>query len=121
MWQDVYSGKRGHKLVTKALGEKLPPMGTYADEGSFEKIPVPLKLFSPPTGWTWYIYEWEADTGLCMGLVEGYETEFGYIDLNELAELTLMGGMLTVVERDLHWRTTDLATVCDMVGIGWHR
>ena len=49
------------------------------------------KLFSPYNGWRWYITEWDAETGTCFGLVEGFETELGYFDLTELAEATVFG------------------------------
>ena len=61
-----------------------------------------VKLFSPYTGWRWYITEWDAETGLCFGLVEGFETELGYFDLTELAGVTVFGGV-PAVERDLYW------------------
>ncbi len=62
------------------------------------------------TGWRWYITEWEAETGLCFGLVEGFETELGYFDLTELAEVTVFGGV-PAVERDLYWAPQTLGEI----------
>ena len=110
MWQDKHSGLRRHKLMTKELGEKIPAL--YANENAedYDAVLAPAKLFSPYTGWTWYITEWDAQSGLCFGLVEGLETELGYFDLTELAEVTVFGGV-PAVERDLYWEPTTLGEI----------
>ena len=68
------------------------------------------KLFSPYTGWRWYITEWAAETGLCFGLVQGYEVELGYFDLTELAESTVLGNV-PAVERDLYWEPKTIGEI----------
>ena len=77
MWQDNHSGRRRHKLMTKELGEKIPAIGANENAADHDAVLAPAKLFCPYNGWTWYITEWEAETGLCFGLVEGFETELG--------------------------------------------
>ena len=62
------------------------------------------------TGWTWYITEWNAATGECFGLVEGFETELGYFDLTELSEATVFG-RVPAVERDLYWKPETLGEI----------
>ena len=110
LWEDPNSGLRRHKLMTKELGETIPAL--YANENveNYDGVVVPAKLFSPYTGWRWYIAEWDAETGLCFGLVEGFETELGYFDLTELAETTVLGGV-PAVERDLYWKPTTLGDI----------
>ena len=110
MWQDNHSGLRRHKLMTKELGEKIPAL--YANENveDYDAVLAPAKLFSPYNGWTWFITEWEAETGLCFGLVEGFETELGYFDLTELAEATVFG-RVPAVERDLYWKPMTLGEI----------
>ncbi len=110
IWQDPNSGLRRHKLMTKELGDTIPAL--YANENveDYDSVLAPAKLFSPYTGWTWYITEWEAETGLCFGLVEGYETELGYFSLDELAEVTVFGGV-PAVERDLYWKPATLGEI----------
>ena len=61
---------------------------------------VRVKLFSPYAGWSWYITEWDPATGLCFGLVEGLETALTNSHLDELAEVTVFGGV-PAVERGL--------------------
>ncbi len=109
-WQDPNSGIRGHKLMTKDLGETIPAL--YANENveDYDTVVAPAKLFSPYSGWTWYITEWQAETGLCFGLVEGFETELGYFDLTELAQATVLGDV-PAVERDLYWQPQTLREI----------
>ena len=51
-----------------------------------------------------------AETGTCFGLVEGFETELGYFDLTELAEVTVFGGV-PAVELDLYWEPQTLGEI----------
>ena len=110
MWQDNHSGLRRHKLMTKELGEKIPAL--YANENApdYDAVLAHVKLFTPFSNWTWFITEWEAETGLCFGLVQGFEEELGYFSLDELAEVTVFG-QVPAVERDLYWKPTTLGEI----------
>ncbi len=109
-WQDTHSGPRGHQLMTKELADTIPPL--YANDGAddHDAVLARVKLFSPYNGWRWYITEWDSETGLCFGLVEGFETEAGYFDLAELAEVTVFGSV-PAVERDLYWEPMTLGEI----------
>ena len=109
-WQDTHSGRRGHKLMTKELGATIPAIGANENVDDHDSVPAPAKLFSPYNGWRWYITEWDPETGLCFGLVEGFETEIGYFDLTELAEVTVFGSV-PAVERDLYWAPMTLGEI----------
>ena len=50
------------------------------------------------------------ETGLCFGLVEGFEAEIGYFDLTELAEATVFGSV-PAVERDLYWQPETIGEI----------
>ena len=110
MGQDPNIGLRGHKLMTKDLADTIPAL--YANENvqDYDTVLAPAKLFSPYTGWRWYITEMDPATGLCFGLVEGFETELGYFDLTELAEAKVFGPV-PAVERDLYWKPTTLGEI----------
>ena len=110
MWQDKHSGIRGHQLMTKELAGTIPAL--YANENveNHDAVVARVKLFSPYNGWRWYVTEWEAETGLCFGLVEGFEKELGYFSLDELAEVTVFGGV-PAVERDLYWEPKTLGEI----------
>ena len=109
-WRDPLSGPRRHKLMTKELGESIPAIGAHEDAPDYDGVLAPAKLFSPYSGWTWYITELDAETGLCFGLVEGFETELGYFSLDELAEATVFGGV-PAVERDLYWQPRTIGEI----------
>ena len=101
-WQDNHSRYRGHKLMTKELGDTVPAIGANQDADDFDGVLAPAKLFSPYNGWRWYITEWDPATGLCFGLVEGFKAELGYFDFTELAEATVFRGV-PAIKRDLYW------------------
>ena len=96
--------------MTKELGEKIPALYANENVADYDAVLAPAKLFSPYNGLSWYITEWEAETGLCFGLVEGFETELGYFDLTELAEATVFGSV-PAVERDLYWKPKTLGEI----------
>ena len=102
VWQDAHSGVRGHELMTKEVGDTIPALYANENVANYDDVLAPAKLFSPYSGWTWFITELDPETGLCFGLVEGFESEIGYFDLTELAEATVFGGV-PAVERDLYW------------------
>ena len=110
VWQDKHSGIRGHALMTKEAGEKTPAL--YANENvkDYDTVLAPTKLFSPFSNWTWFITEWDAGTGTCFGLVQGFEEELGYFDLTELAEARVFGGV-PAVERDLYWQPKTIGEI----------
>ena len=72
-WQDNHSGRRRHKLMTKELGDTIPAIGANENVEDHDDVLAPAKLFSPYSNWTWYVTEWDAETGLCFGLVKGFE------------------------------------------------
>ena len=116
-WQDNHSGKRRHKLMTKELGDTIPVIGATDNVADYDAVLAPAKLFSPYSGWRWYITEYDAETGLCFGLVEGFEVELGYFDLTELAEATVFGGV-PAVERDLYWQPVTIGEIRRRSGTG---
>ena len=96
--------------MTKELGDTIPAL--YANENvpDYDAVLAITKLFSPWSNWTWFITEWDRETGECFGLVEGFETELGYFSLDELAEVTVFG-TVPAVERDLYWKPTTLGEI----------
>ena len=110
IWRDNHSGKRGHDLMTKELGDTIPALYANENVANYDDVLAHAKLFSPYSGWTWYVTEWDPATGLCFGLVEGFETELGYFDLTELAEVTVFGGV-PAVERDLYWQPKTIGEI----------
>ena len=110
IWRDNHSGRRGHALMTKELGETIPALHANENVRDYDTVLAPAKLFSPYGNWTWYVTEWDPATGTCFGLVEGFEVELGYFDLTELSEATVFGGV-PAVERDLYWTPKTIGEV----------
>ena len=109
-WKDQHSKKRRHKLMTEELGATIPPLYTNKDIEDYDTVIARAKLFNPFSHWTWYITEWEPETGTCFGLVEGFEIELGYFDLDELSKITVMKEVLAI-ERDLNWKPKTLGEI----------
>ena len=106
---------RGMKLLTQELRRKLPAL--YAQDGKGGKATVYTKLFTPDSGWSWWITEGSAikdESGhevdfQFFGLVQGHEKELGYFNLAELEEVT--GPMGLPIERDLYWKPRSLEEI----------
>ena len=109
-WQDKHSGYRRHKLMTKELGGRTPAIGANEEVDDYDEVLAEARLFCPYTGWRWYVTEWDPETGMCFGLVEGFEVELGYFDLTELAESTVLGNV-PAVERDLYWEPKTIGEI----------
>jgi len=101
VWVDPFRGKRGHSLMTAAVARKIPPIGATG-ELKRDEITVHAKLFSPYTGWVWYIIEMEPNIGLCF-------MEMGNFYLSELCSVSAYGA--PAIERDLYWQSRPLGEV----------
>ena len=73
--------------MTKEIAGTIPALYANEDVEGYDTVVARVKLFSPYNSWRWYVTEWDAETGLCFGLVEGFETEMGYFSVDELAEV----------------------------------
>lgn len=92
------------KLMTKEIEKKLKPLMHY-DKTEPKDIPVPLKIFNPYGGGTWFIYEYDPVEKRAFGFVNliGDDcAELGYISLQELEDFSLAKGTLKL-ERDKLW------------------
>ena len=97
------------KLMTKELEAKLPPL--YANEELGNDAVALVKYFTPDADWTWYATEYDPDAKQFFGLVDGFERELGYFNLEELE--TLRGPLGLAVERDLYWKPTPLKSLLE--------
>ncbi len=99
-------GMRRHKLMPEDLRSRLPQL--YSQEN--EKDPMVWgKFFSPYSGYTLYITEFDGDDTL-FGYVTGMDSdELGYSSLNELASAERGG--LPLIERDKYFTPKRLSEV----------
>ena len=99
------------KLMTQEIEQKLPELYYFETAG---KEPIAtVKFFDPVGSWTWYVAEGrKQDNGdwLFWGLVDGFESEYGYFTLNELehAKDGSRGIYALPIERDLYFHPTPL-------------
>ena len=70
------------KLLTQAIRKALPPL--YSQDGKGEAVIAHVKFFTPDSNWTWYATEFDPESGLFFGLVQGFEEELGSFSLAEL-------------------------------------
>lgn len=82
------------KLLTKEILSKTPALHT----GGKDKL-ITAKLFTPDSGWTWFIAEYNPTTQEAYGFVNGHYGEWGYFNLAEIE--ALRGPLGLRVERDL--------------------
>ena len=97
----LISGRRKIlQLLTKKIESQLRANHKANADGEKTFAPI-VKLFNPYGVGTWYLSELD-DNDIAFGYCNlGYETELGYVDLNELKSMVLpFGGK---VERDLYW------------------
>jgi hypothetical protein len=96
------------KLLNEELRKALPKL--RQQEGSADPV-VFAKFFFPASGWTWFVTEGEAQTDdfLFYGHVVGFEREWGYFTLRELAEVEVSG---LGVERDLYFEPKPFSKCC---------
>jgi|TARA_R110002020_G_scaffold98571_9_gene234501 hypothetical protein len=87
------------KLMTKEIEKKIPNM-TYESNSDSR---VYAKYFHPMSSWTWYALEYDPETKLMYGWVDGDVPEYGSFSLQELEEVKIMG---MGIERDKYWDDT---------------
>lgn len=102
------------KLFTKEILKKLPKYGELAEK-SMDEITVQVKLFDCAGNFTWYIYEYDPETGLAMACVSGSEVELGSVYIPEIQRV--LGWRL---ERDLHFSPRNLKDVYVSLRSGKH-
>ena len=87
------------ELITKELEERLP--GLYATDGRRGKVAV-AHLFAAWADWDWYVVEYDPVERVAFGLVNGFESEYGYFSIAEMEEMN-RGAGFEVIERDEHF------------------
>ena len=98
---------RGHKMMTAALGKKIPPL--YSQDEKGDEAIVYAHYFNPYGIGEWWILEWDGKDEM-FGYADLGFPELGYISLSELENVSI-GGMELPIERDLHWREKTLGEV----------
>lgn len=94
------------KLLTKAIERKLPRLYETEEIPTDEKV-VQVKFFCITNGWTWYGVEYDPEEKIFFGLVEGWETEWGYFSLEEFEAINA-SKPFPIIERDAYFEPTKI-------------
>ena len=89
------------KLLTKENIKSLPALYSQEKLGLEQKAVV--KFFTPWSNWTWYATEFDENTGLFYGLVDGTEKEMGTWTIEELKSVNGPFGLK--IERDMYFKS----------------
>lgn len=95
------------KLLTKEILKKVPKL--YAQDGKGMEAVAYAKFFDPCGSWTWYMTEYDPETGEAFGLVKGFEDELGYFSIPELE--TVKGKLGLGIERDRWFQSKKLSEI----------
>src|SRR5437762_7607669 len=83
------------RFLPDELAQVIPRL--YATE-KVKDPTVHAKFFTPDSGWTWFVTEFDPAERMCFGLVIGHERELGYFSLTELESPQKKGDWLRVFE-----------------------
>lgn len=82
-----YSKDDPENLMTDEMLEKVPELYAQEDVSLADKQVHAAYIIPFRSNWTWYMTEYDRESGDAFGLVLGIEPEWGYFNLEELKEL----------------------------------
>lgn len=95
-----------YDLLPADIVATIPKLGETAEN------PDPtfyLKWFTPDAGFTWYVAEYDPDSGICHGFVIGQFPEWGSFSVHEIRQIR--GALKLPVERDLCFNACPSSTI----------
>lgn len=93
------------KLITAAITNASKKFGLYSQDGKRGKAVVLARFFTPASNMTWYMTEFDPETGDGFGVVVGSATEWGYFNVNEMQNAKMQSGLfrgMQAIERDIY-------------------
>ena len=85
--QGYYSKDDPENLMTDEMIERVPEFYAQEDVTLADKEVHAAYIIPFRSNWTWYMTEYDRESGDAFGLVLGIEPEWGYFNLEELKEL----------------------------------
>lgn len=82
-----YSKDDPENLMTDEMLERVPELYAQEDVPLADKEVHAAYIIPLRSNWTWYMTEYDRESGDAFGLVLGIEPEWGYFNLEELKEL----------------------------------
>ena len=96
------------KLITQEIKSKAPAIGA-TEMLAADEVKIIAKFFNPAGAGSWYMTEYDPDTGIAFGAANIFELELGEFSIPELAAIKLPMGLS--IERDLYFGEHTLADV----------
>ena len=104
-----------HILMPDELLAVMPKL--RETEGQGNNIMIQVRYFTPTSNWVWYGIEFDPETGIFFGLVDGLEAELGYFSLQDLQEVSKQ--LTLPIERDLHFEPKTLREIQAQIKKRW--
>lgn len=82
-----YSKEDPENLMTDEMLERVPELYAQEDVALADKQVHAAYIIPFRSNWTWYMTEYDRESGDAFGLVLGFEPEWGYFNIHELEEL----------------------------------
>ena len=82
-----YSKDNPENLMTEEILEGVPGLYSQEDVALADKQVHAAYIIPFRSNWTWYMTEYDKESGYAFGLVLGIEPEWGYFNIEELKEL----------------------------------
>lgn len=82
-----YSKDEPENLMTDEMLKRVPELYAQEDVALADKEVHAAYIIPFRSNWTWYMTEYDRESGDAFGLVLGIEPEWGYFNLEELKEL----------------------------------
>ena len=74
-------------LMTDEMLKRVPELYSQEDIDLEDKVVHAAYIIPFRSNWTWYMTEYDRESGDAFGLVVGFEPEWGYFNIEELKEL----------------------------------
>lgn len=98
----TFQKRPAYRYIRKS--DKVPLLG--ATRNQLDPL-ARIKLFNPAGSWTWFVVEYDPESRIAFGLVDGDAREAGEFSMAELVELR--GNLGLPIERDLYWTPRPLS------------
>lgn len=95
--------------MTKAIKNEIPALYSTEETKLEDKI-CHVKFFHPFSSWSWYATEYDPESGIFFGWVDGDFPEWGTFSLEEMESLRVRG---LSMERDKYFTPKSMKEIAD--------
>lgn len=81
-----YDKSEPYNLMTAEMLKHVPRLYETENTPPEQKMVHAIYIIPLESCWSWYLTEYDLETRTGFGLVAGYDVEWGYFSLDELAE-----------------------------------